>query len=89
MLHVPARFLIGATCTNNDEPFESAEIVNAGEDAVTFNCPDGHVGNMTRRCMWTSPTSQRGVWASVVDNCKRTPHTTCDAYGKGPQGHPN
>jgi len=66
------RTLAGVTCTSNDEPFDSSEIVNAGDDAVTTVCPPGHVGNMTRRCVWNGPTSSHGVWATPINNCKRT-----------------
>jgi hypothetical protein len=69
----------GATCNGNDEPFDASEVVLAGNDAVTTSCPSGHVGNMTRRCVWSGPTSSVGVWAVPINNCKRTLAAPCVA----------
>jgi len=66
----------GATCTNNVATgyfFDATEIVFAGENATTTQCPQGTAGFATRQCLWNGANSSTGVWAEPLNNCKRTP----------------
>jgi len=65
----------GATCTNNVATgfyFNVTEIVLAGENATTTQCPPGSAGYATRMCLWNGANSSTGVWAEPYSNCKRT-----------------
>jgi len=66
----------GATCTNNVATgyfFDATEIVLAGENATTTQCPPGTAGFATRQCLWNGANSSTGVWAEPLNNCKRMP----------------
>ena len=61
-----------ATCTNNVAAgyyFNTTEVILAGENATTTQCPPGSAGYATRLCLWNGANSTTGVWAEPYSNC--------------------